>query len=178
VRRTCASSLTVVALVALAACRKDAAPTSTAEPSAFASHADASLADASSARGPAAIVANAGERCDAGAEACTADGKRMLRCDGDPNGRYVLWNACTGPTGCRAPVLGEVPKPRCDRSVASIGEACAKGDENARSCAREGRDVLVCRDGTYRREKTCPPNMICFNGSGGLAEAMCTHGIP
>jgi hypothetical protein len=133
---------------------------------------------------PARTAANAGDPCnvdddvreDAGV--CAADRKSLLTCDAATNGKLVVTNRCTGPEGCTVFTIGDVKKPECDRSVASVGEACAKGDENGRSCARDKPDVLVCRGGRYERERTCPPPTICFNGSRGLVEAMCTRGIP
>jgi hypothetical protein len=115
--------------------------------------------------------------CSSSRGACSSDHATLLKCD-PARGRFVVWNLCTGPKHCVLDGISGTSLPVCDRSEASLGGPCAKGDENARSCSADFRDVLLCKSGTYKRDTTCPPSKRCFNAGHGDLDAMCTHGIP
>lgn len=102
-----------------------------------------------------------GEKCVAGAKACTPDGKHVLSCKG---GSFDIYRYCRGKGTCQTTDF------ECNESiVAEIGDPCDPGGR--RVCAVDGMNELVCRGGRFEFarlcHKGCAPkgahNVVCSN---------------
>lgn len=101
-------------------------------------------------------VAAEGEACPPGFPvdyACTADGARALACVG---GRFALWRACRGPTGCHV-VDGK--NVECDTSLGRDGDPCGKA--GAYACSDDGKAMLICNGATLTAASSCSGPQGC-----------------
>jgi len=106
-------------------------------------------------------VAEEGDLCgSAGALACSADGKALLRCDG---WKMDATQTCRGERGC----FRETPdaEPTCDRGPAEVGDVC-EGSMGSR-CAVDGKTILQCDPLTHHfvLERNCRGAKGCFDFS-------------
>jgi hypothetical protein len=104
---------------------------------------------------------HAGDRCsrdDQGVAVC-ASPSEMLACRG---GTFVTV-PCRGPNGCE--MVGE--QPRCDQSVAELGEAC--NPAGAKACSPDEARVLACADGRMTDLYRCRGDGKCRASGGKLA---------
>lgn len=78
--------------------------------------------------------------------ACSPDSKRALLCKG---GRFAKYLECRGAGGCsqRGTQLS------CDTSVAARGDPCKT--PGAVSCAADGSEQVICRDGRFVLHRFC-----------------------
>jgi hypothetical protein len=62
-----------------------------------------------------------------------------------------------------------IPAPVCDRSVATVGAACGKGDSNHLTCSADGSAILRCGHDTktYGVEQRCGPKATCKHSNSG-----------
>jgi len=100
-------------------------------------------------------IARLGDVCWMGNDdACTEDGREMLRCSGRTWSTVI---ACKGPSGCRprgaSDGKGTLARSFCDQSIAEAGEACVA--EGTSACSGDGKALLTCNGGTFERTATC-----------------------
>jgi len=96
-------------------------------------------------------VADIGMPCATeGSAACSGDKRALLQCK---NGMMMEQAKCRGAAGCDA--TSGVPK--CDSTIAEVGDACGNDDEAA--CSSDGKQLLRCRShvmaATQACKKTC-----------------------
>jgi hypothetical protein len=87
-------------------------------------------------------IAEPGDGCGtAGALACGADGKELLRCDA---GAMVVAHECRGARGCHRDSDGP---PVCDLGPPEVGDAC---EASGFRCGSDGKTVLACSSSSHR----------------------------
>jgi hypothetical protein len=92
-------------------------------------------------------IADVGMLCATeGSAACSGDKRVLLKCKG---GVMVEDAKCRGVKACD--VSGGIPK--CDTTIAQIGDACGNDDEAA--CAVDGKQFLRCRSHVMTAVQTC-----------------------
>lgn len=104
-------------------------------------------------------VADEGDSCGDDARACSADGTKLLQCDG---ARMTAVRSCRGPRGCHH----DEGEPACDQGAAEIGDPC---DADGSHCASDGHAILRCAPSHhYVLERACPGARGCFRGEKDL----------
>lgn len=102
-----------------------------------------------------------GDRCsrdDQGVAVC-ASPSAMLVCRGEA----FTSVPCRGPKGCEA--VGE--QPRCDQSVAELGEAC--NPDGGKACSTDESRVLTCAEGRMKELYLCRGEGKCRSQAGKLS---------
>ena len=92
-------------------------------------------------------VADLGMPCATdGSAACAGDKHALLKCKG---GVMVEAAKCRGASGCDA----TSGTPKCDTTIAQVGDACGQDDEAA--CSVDGKQLLRCRSQMMAATQTC-----------------------
>ena len=92
-------------------------------------------------------VADLGMPCATeGSAACAGDKHALLKCKG---GVMVEAAKCRGASGCDA----TSGTPKCDTTIAQVGDACGQDDEAA--CSVDGKQLLRCRSQVMAATQTC-----------------------
>lgn len=105
-----------------------------------------------------------------GLEACSLDGKELLRCDG---ANMVVQQACRGEHGCHR----ENGTPQCDVGPPQIGDACTA--TMGSRCSADGKQILQCSQQTHHMvlERDCLGPKGCFKNphfhDGGMEFLAC-----
>jgi hypothetical protein len=96
-------------------------------------------------------AAQDGDPCGSEGErySCSVDKKSELRCD---KGKWKVVGKCGGPGGCEA----KYPVVKCDSSIASAGDPCARDKDAA--CSADGKAILECKNGKFVQTESCPGN--------------------
>ncbi len=98
--------------------------------------------------------------------ACSADGKRMLKCsEDDEKGVFKITGICHGPKGCSAKEKGDGIA--CDRSIVPLGATCTDAERSLVTCSEDGKMVLQCEDAKYGPKETCAPKKKCGSAYPG-----------
>lgn len=118
--------------------------------------------------------AEVGDPCNHGSHhegmgTCSLDGKSVLQCDRDEDGKFAVSRVCSGPKGCTTVDSA----PACDASVAEAGAVCGKDDQNRVTCGADGT-VVRCTDGTWKKERDCAKGTHCVaNRQAFSADQLC-----
>lgn len=109
-------------------------------------------------------VTKIGDRCtvDGRVQMCADDGKSFARC---ADGVITLGQKCPGPNGCKDQGGGRVS---CDpNGDFAEGDLC---HFIKYTCTANGRALLICEDGKFKQNKTCP-------GPEGCVGLSCDQGV-
>jgi hypothetical protein len=118
--------------------------------------------------------AEVGDACNHGSHkegmgTCSVDGKSLLQCDRDEDGKFAVSRVCSGPKGCTT----VDSYPACDVSTASTGAVCGKDDQSRLTCGVDGT-VIRCTDGTWKKERDCAKGTRCVaNRQAFTPEQLC-----
>lgn len=102
-------------------------------------------------------VAQKGDPCKAGTNACSVSGDLLFACN---DGKFGLHRYCRGAKGCTVTSEG----PTCDESIALIGDPC--GVSGRIACGNDGKTQLICQGGTYAKSLTCKTACVVTNKPG------------
>jgi hypothetical protein len=78
---------------------------------------------------------------------CSPDKKNELKCE---QGRWKVVGRCGGPNQCEA----KYPFVKCDNTIASAGDPCAKDGDAA--CSPDAKAILECKGGKFTQTEKCP----------------------
>lgn len=113
-------------------------------------------------------IANEGARCgERGDVSCTPDRKTMLLCR---DGKWAATDRCLGPDGCRSTEASV----ECDTTVGIEGDICtpaARSKKVAYVCTSDGKAVLTCSGGKWRKVESCTGPKGC----SGSRTIECDH---